>query len=820
MMNFFRLILFSLILSLCCLHATAFAQEILSPDSKNLFEGDADRLKSEKKKQSKRLLKPDKPANEDVDFEAPEIEFLQEENTMRGQGGVIISAPGLQVQADKADLNLDTKDTKLKGGLLVTTEDGILSAESGSFNVDDTTGKFKQAQFDIEEDGYRVFSEDADKKSEVEYDLEDCWFSTCHCDDGSEPWKINSSTANITEEAYAHTYNTYLDFQGIPFFYTPYLAFPVKQERQSGLLVPEFGYDSRDGAELVLPIFLVLDEHTDITFTPFIETNTRIGSKLDFRKAFSKRNNINSRIIYSDESRRNGELRGTRVDGLDDPTFDNDRLGGFYKHIWRSDTDAAIPTSFVADVHLISDDLFLREFDDEEIGKRFARYSTSTAAISSQFSDYVYGSVSSEYNQAIESDDNLVFQRLPSASLLASKSYRPFGFNPYGLKLVPKIQLDAVDFARREGYDGWRYNISPSVKIPFHYKNYFNSDLLLTAHKTLYDLNNTTDPTDGSLLDDSQERDIYSVSYKIATGVERVYDLEQDNFLTKLTSLGSRNQENRLRRVKHTIEPFVKYNYTPSEDQRELPIFDSFDRLRQRNVFTYGFDTRLLGRFTPLHGAGDEIVELTPRVDELPSLFSNAALTDLGDVDEIPHGAAVNMRKGEIRDLVNFSLKQSYDYEEDRKNNDPNREPFSDVNAILGLYPTRDFAFKFDSNIDYKTGYLSSWGVSTHLRDDRGDKLRARYSFIDESVSQLEGNIEIALTERLSAGYYARFDDRDSEFVENRFALRLASACDCWFFDLGFDERSNPDKQRVFFSFTFAGLGDITQKSSYDEQRQ
>ncbi|MCB0317451.1 MAG: LPS-assembly protein LptD [Bdellovibrionales bacterium] len=792
-------------------------QTVESPDAKHLFEQQAENVEKAKKKLKKELLTADAPANQDVDFQAPEMEFLQDKNTLKGKGGVVISAPGLQVQAEAAEFNLDSKESNLHEKVLITSSDGVISATEGEFNVDKETGTFENAEFGIDNDGYKVFAEDAEKKSEFEYHLEDCFFSTCHCDDGTSPWSINSSTANITEEEYAHTYNTFVDFHGVPIFYTPYLGFPVKQERQSGLLVPEFGYSSRDGAYLKQPLFVVLDDHTDVTFSPFIETETRVGSQVDFRKAFSKYHNLDSRFIYSNEAKRNGELRGTRVDGLVDPTFDEDRYGGYYKHVWRSDSDVMIPSSFIADIHLVSDDLFLREFDDEEIGKRFSRYTTSIVALSSQFSDYVFGSVSGEFNQAIETDDDLVFQRLPTFSLVGARSFRPFGFNPYGLKVVPKVELEAVDFVRKDGFDGWRYNLAPSVKIPFHYKNYFNSELELTAYKTIYDLDEVRNPSDGSLLDDSQERDIYSISYKVGTGVERVYELEEGNWLTALTSLGSRNQDLRLRRLKHKIDPFVRYTYTPFEDQNDLPLFDSFDRIRERSVFTYGFNTKLAGRFTPLHGAGEDITELTPRVDEIPSLFSDQALSDLGGLDELPHGSAVSMKNGEVRDLIEFGLKQSYDYTKDTKPN--GGDPFSDINAVFGLYPTRDFALKLESNMNYQTGYLSSWGASGHFRDDRGDSIRTRYSYIDNSVSQLEGNLELILNERFRAGYYARFDDRESEFVENRFALRLASACDCWFFDIGFDERSNPNKNRVFFSFTFGGLGDITQKTSYDEER-
>ncbi|MCB0339582.1 MAG: LPS assembly protein LptD, partial [Bdellovibrionales bacterium] len=169
----------------------------------------------------------------------------------------------------------------------------------------------------------------------------------------------------------------------------------------------------------------------------------------------------------------------------------------------------------------------------------------------------------------------------------------------------------------------------------------------------------------------------------------------------------------------------------------------------------------------------------------------------------------VSTRPGDTRDIMVLGLKQSYDYLEDHNDLDPKRSAFSDVGLDLGLYPNRDFGFHFDANYDAENRDFSSWGIDNTIRDDRGDAIRGRFTFIDNQVSQLDGNVEIVLSDRLKVGYYGKFDDLESEFVESKVALRIMSACNCWSIDLGYHDRLNPDKQQYTLSFTLAGLGEI-----------
>lgn len=464
---------------------------------------------------------------------------------------------------------------------------------------------------------------------------------------------------------------------------------------------------------------------------------------------------------------------------------------------------------------------------------RTANFTTSTILTRMTLGKYITAEVSAEYNQSIDADiernDDRMLQRLPEFTVTGMRSFRPFGVNPYGLKLVTKGGVSVTEFSRDYGVEGTRTNINPIVALPFHYKNYFQAELQFSAYDTRYDLSGVVpedDPTgEGQVgrIDTGASRQTGIAQYTMSTSVERVFDVQEGGVLSTITGLGVENQRDKLLRVKHTIEPVFRYTYIPEVAQDDLPLFDALDRIRERQLFTYGVTSSLYGRFVPRKNRGTTIPELAPEAEELPqlefsdSLSSFSGGSDMGMLRRSP-------RVGSIRELVTFNIRQSYDYLEDAEDNDPVREPFSDIATSLNFDPNKSFSFGFDSNYNPYESAISSISPKFSLRDDRGDVIRAKYNFTDpdvanktglQQISNVEGAAEIVMTDRIKLGYYGRYDAEASDFIEQALALRLMSACNCWHIDVGMSERTNPDKQQVNFRFTFAGLGDITQDILY-----
>lgn len=798
-------------LLLCSLGVRAAIAQ--APDNEKIFREDTQEEERRRKLRIDQILGPQADGSQDLDVKAQSVEFLKEKNALRGTGGVILSRAGIQAQSNDGEVQLESKDAHLTGDVLISLRDGAISADDAMFNFESETGDFTGARLQLEEGAYTAHAKNIKKISEFEYLLDDVSLTTCNCADDFRPWVIEAREAKITQEGYARTYDTTVRFYGVPIFYSPYFAFPVKSERASGLLVPTGGYSSTDGVQFKQPIFAVFSDSSDALISPFIESKTRQGVDLDYRQIFSRYNKVLAGGLYSNERPRDGNLRGTETADVFDPEIDDDRFGLYYRQIARNEPDSEVPLQFLADGRYVSDNLLLRELEKDEIGYRYDRYTTSTAMVRASLGSVAFAELATEYNQSLLSDQDLTFQRVPEATVNLLESFRPFGYNPFGLKAVTKLDLNAVEFMRQDGYEGRRYAVSPQLDIPFHYQNYFSSALSMKMLHTQYELGESFDPVANIELDDSSDRNVYSLGYSVGTAFERVYEVDPNGMWGTLSSMGARNQGLQLQRVKNIIEPFVRYNFVPDTSQNQLPFFDSSDRIRERSLFTYGFTTSLLGRMSAERPGLDAIPELAPRVEDIPSLDIERPLSEFGAPVSAAIGHSKLVRQGEIRELAELTVMQGYDYKIDYEE-DLGDRPFSDVLTRLMVSPSRYFRLGFESNVDAENHDFSSWSVLGGLSDDRGDELRLRYNYIEERVSQVEGNLEIVLTDRLRTGVYGRFDELENELIESRSGVRVYGGCDCWYFDVGYQTRSNPDKNTVGISFTFNGLGDIAQDIS------
>jgi lipopolysaccharide assembly outer membrane protein LptD (OstA) len=113
--------------------------------------------------------------------------------------------------------------------------------------------------------------------------------------------------------------------------------------------------------------------------------------------------------------------------------------------------------------------------------------------------------------------------------------------------------------------------------------------------------------------------------------------------------------------------------------------------------------------------------------------------------------------------------------------------------------------------VNTDSGDFSSYSISVALRDDRNDVLRGRYTFVDGTVSQIEGNAELKLTDQLRAGAYGLYDANTDEFLQSQGLVRFQNSCNCWSVDLGVGQRINPDRRQVMLTFTFGGVGALRQ---------
>lgn len=804
-------------------------------DLSEIFQEDNQNMISANEKALNNLLSPDKGSVKDgYAIKAPSLKGGREIGEVYLDQGAFISGGTYALEASSATIRPKSKESYLYEHVAASMPGFKFEAGDGYVDLFRETAVFNEVSMKLMASRIGCDAAELYKYSEDQFHFKDMDISSCNCEDildedpdvaraalyiagesrtRTKPWSLRAKEGDLTREGYAFLEDVTLRVLDTPIFYLPYFVFPLKTERASGLLVPNYGYSNQNGFQYRQPIFFVLDESSDLLLTPFFEAKSRYGSRVQYRELFSKNHQIESKFIYSDESKRRGQARGLVNADLDE--IDDNRLGLYLNDNYQGST-----FNFLGDIHYVSDDYFLREIGEDDIGVVNSPFTSSQLALTSNVTDNITATVSGEYNQSLvpNRDDDAVLQRLPEVSINANKTLRPFGTNRFGLKTNLGTEINHTKFDREQGYRGDRTIISPSISMPFRYRNYFTSNLSVLGTHAEYTLDQVTE---ADAIPDSNSRTTAVFRYDIGTSFEKVSDLDP-GFLQTLTGLGVKSQASRLSRVKSTIDPFISYIYAPDTD-KDLPLFDTRDRIRQRNLVTYGVTYNLLGRFNPIDSPFIPVDDLYSRPDNyetfgIDEMVPNYSMSPF-QRDYNLNPAILNRR--EVRSVLSVTLRQSYDLlGESISTEDPeNLGNFTDYGLDTVFAPNNYFNFNMESNFSKYTSTINSWAGGFTLADERNDSFALRYTYIDpndiisnaEEIKNLVGRFEAKLSDRFRLAYTTTFDLQASEIIRQITALKYVGDCNCWSMDLGYLEGTNPDSETLSLRVNLVGIGDINQ---------
>jgi lipopolysaccharide assembly outer membrane protein LptD (OstA) len=234
----------------------------------------------------------------------------------------------------------------------------------------------------------------------------------------------------------------------------------------------------------------------------------------------------------------------------------------------------------------------------------------------------------------------------------------------------------------------------------------------------------------------------------------------------------------------------LDYLYVPAVSQADLPLFDGIDRVNHRNLVTYGFMSRFIGK------------------------FASPALGDAQESSDAMHS--------QIRELGRFSVTQSFDISREIGALSPGRsaDHFSDIDFDGRLNPSRSLSLRFRTDYDTGNNDISAAQFSIFVQDPRqpppevGQRAEMRtsagisYRFLTQNLLQeLDDNIVLRLTDWAGFRYSSRYDVVANRFLDNYVGLRLMSTCDCWTLDIAVVDRTNPQEVEVRVQLTLLGLG-------------
>lgn len=511
-----------------------------------------------------------------ISLSADALTYQSADDSYEATGAVVLRQGSVELQAETMLWQAATQDAAASGAVQLREAGAEVHGEHLQYNLATGQGQIRNGSVFVHEGNFRLAGEQIEKLGETEFRVEKGSFTTC---DGVIPdWKFSAAEVDVTLGGYATAKNVWFHVRDVPVLYTPYLFFPVKTERESGLLSPWFGYSDSKGLRASLAWYQVLDRHLDATlYLDYLE-KVGLGKGLEYRYALANQNN--GRALYY------------HVTGLS-------AIPDLFYLEWDHQGELPGGWKLTADVNYTDDRLFFEEFG--ETAESYRRDKVVSSLMLRRNWDKLNLVGFSRYLRDLENSNDATLQRLPELSLALNR-YR-FGGTPFYLGL----ESYATHFSRSVGEDGERLYLRPSVAASFKPGDWLEVIPELALHERLYE-------TDSG----REEQAVIEASLTLATRLVKTYAVD---------SWG-------MTRVQHSIEPSLKYTHMSDQPQSSLPQFDSYDQvlsddfynhIQSQNVIGYSVINRLIGRSTTADGV--------PAYRE----FLNLRLSQTYDIDEARH---------------------------------------------------------------------------------------------------------------------------------------------------------------------------------------
>jgi lipopolysaccharide export system protein LptA len=207
---------------------------------------------------------------EPFELTADSLHYDIERELYIGRGNVVIKQAGRTLKADWVAFNRKTGAGIASGAVQLEDQGDLVTADFVEFEIETIQGVLHGARLESQTSRFRASASQISKTGARTYSFREGRFTTCRCPDPEEtdPWVLTSEEAKIEVEGYAVARNTTFDVFGVPVAWIPWMIFPVKTERQTGLLFPEFSLGSFHGFEFGQPFFWAIAPEAGLVVTP------------------------------------------------------------------------------------------------------------------------------------------------------------------------------------------------------------------------------------------------------------------------------------------------------------------------------------------------------------------------------------------------------------------------------------------------------------------------------------------------------------------------------------------------------------------------
>ena len=202
---------------------------------------------------------------------------------VRLDGDVQITQGGRTLYTDWALLRQDTRQATLDAGALIRDREVVLQGDAAQVNLESGAAQLADAQFLLTTPELRGAAQAISRDAQGAIHLHRSRFT--RCEPGNRTWTLSAKSLHLPKgEVFGTAKGAVLKIRGVPVLYTPYIKFPVSDERQSGFLFPQLGFSGEHGADLGAPYYLNLAPNQDATLRPRLLSKRGGGLEGEYRR--------------------------------------------------------------------------------------------------------------------------------------------------------------------------------------------------------------------------------------------------------------------------------------------------------------------------------------------------------------------------------------------------------------------------------------------------------------------------------------------------------------------------------------------------------
>ena len=475
---------------------------------------------------------------DEADIEEAGISFLR--------GNVQITQDGKQISADNISYDQQNESAEMSGSVQYWDEDMYLHSDTGHVDFTAEQGDFNDARFVLRGNRARGNAGTISHTYPTMTNLSSVDYTTCDPEDNF--WKLSASEIKLNhEEKWGSAKNVIMRIKDVPVLYTPYISFPLSNERKTGFLFPSAGTTNRNGFEFITPFYWNIAPHMDATITPRVLTDSGLMMQGEFRY-----------LVH----RGGGEFHAEYLPS-DSQFQDEDRNLFSFKHNQEFGETGNLFLTY----NRVSDKQFFEDFGSN-LRLTSTRFLERRAEASYKGDWWHARALAQDYQTVDRSIPQISrpYKRLPQVSFSAFSPFR-------NRQLNFRLDTDVSFFDRGDNnavpndVNGLRYDLYPSVSYPVHTAGSF-IEPRVGVRFTQYHLDDS-----GSTFKSNPNRFLPVVSLDSGMFFERKASIFNNSYT-------------------QTLEPRLFYLFVPDDNQGDLPVFDtglydfSFDSLFRDNRFT------------------------------------------------------------------------------------------------------------------------------------------------------------------------------------------------------------------------------------------